>query len=664
MNEQIMRRNRDDGESEQYDNLVATDLESKTQTSERSSGPRPVPQAALIGIESAIEAVGGPWQESAEYAGAIGRTTFDLPSSEDNRITVVLAKEHVAMGTLGSQSIVRIKSGVLAQREEAGQNGELGQNGGAVVRRRDYLGVVVAGPFAEPDGLRGDAPVIITTAARGGVLTPPYHGRVQVEILGEEVAGGVVPPRFRPLPNSPVFLLLEEEIAKVLKVGGDLRMGLVVGHEGIAVKIPKADKNVLPRHTGIMGTTGGGKSTTVARLVAEAQANDYAVIVLDVEGEYTQIEQPTTDPRMLAALQERGLQPQGVPGTILYHLAGRDTANPDHPRILEFCLQFARLSPYAVKEILDLTEAQSIRFDMAYDTAKLVLKDLDIFPVKGNRAQEQLALEIDEFTRGYPRLTLSHLLDIVNGFLHIVTKQPGDPSFYDARFKADADKILQRIKNIKTDSATSWRALYGKLWQLKRLGVFDIQNDEVQPMIYKHLLQPGQVSILDLSDTDFSTLNNLVIADLLMGVQDEQDRLYEEAVKGGEGQMPRVLIIIEEAHEFLSAERIEKMPVLFQQVARIAKRGRKRWLGLVFVTQLPQHLPSQVFGLVNNYIIHKITDSAVISRLQKTVSGIDDSQWRRLAALAPGQAIVSFAHMARPLMVSVDPTPCQLRMVD
>src|SRR5438874_651905 len=231
---------------------------------DQAARPRPVPDAALMSIESAIEAVGGPWQESADYAGAVGRTTFDLPSSEDNLITAVLAKEHVALGTLGSQSIVRVKSGVPAQHAEAG---ETRGNGGATVRQRDYLGVVVAGPFAEPDGLRGDAPVIITTAARGGVLTPPYHGRVQVEVLGEEVEGGLVPPRFRPLPNSPVFLLSAEETARVLKVGGDLRVGLVVGYDNIPVGIPKADKNVLPRHTGIMGTTGGGKSTTVARLV-------------------------------------------------------------------------------------------------------------------------------------------------------------------------------------------------------------------------------------------------------------------------------------------------------------------------------------------------------------------------------------------------------------
>src|SRR5207244_2608279 len=101
---------------------------------------------------------------------------------------------------------------------------------------------------------------------------------------------------------------------------------------------------------------------------------------------------------------------------------------------------------------------------------------------------------------------------------------------------------------------------------------------------------------------------------------------FEKAKRANPAAPPptRTLIIIEEAHEFLSAERIEKTKILFEQVARIAKRGRKRWLGLVFVTQLPQHLPRQVFGLVNSYVLHKISDSQVVSTLRRTVSGIDD----------------------------------------
>ena len=48
----------------------------------------------------------------------------------------------------------------------------------------------------------------------------------------------------------------------------------------------------------------------------------------------------------------------------------------------------------------------------------------------------------------------------------------------------------------------------------------------MRPLNYKELLQPGTVSVLDLSDTGMSELNNLVIADLLRGVQDAQDEAY------------------------------------------------------------------------------------------------------------------------------------------
>ncbi len=600
----------------------------------------------LESLDADIAASGGEAAPDPEREGAIGATMFDLPGSEDNSLTVLLPRENVQRAP--SQALLRIKS----------------RDG------RRYIGIVSAGPFAEPDSLRGDSPMLVTVATHGvatggGIYLPPYHGRVQVTLLGEELAdGSVVPPRLRPLPNSAVFTLDDDETARVLRADGDIRLGLAVGHTELAIGVPADSKFVLPRHTAILGTTGGGKSTTVARLVQQAQAAGMAVIVLDVEGEYTFLHEPTDDQRMRSALAERRLEPQSVPNT-LYYLVGRETANPSHPTLRKFSLQFARLSPYTLIEIMGLTEAQAERFLKAYDIAKILLRELDIFPKRGDPEQEQLAVEVDEFERGYPRLTLSFLLDVVGACVAKAGGSEIEP--HNAALQAnDAAALKQQIAQLKIDSPISWRALLGKLARLNRLKVFD--SDKAKPLIYKQMLRPGTVSVVDLSDSGMSELSNLVIADLLRGVQDEQDQAYQafEAAKGSTDAVtpPRVLIIIEEAHEFLSAERIEKLPVLFQQVARIAKRGRKRWLGLVFVTQFPQHLPRQVFGLVNSYILHKLTDPQVVSTLQRTVSGIDEGLWKRLPGLAPGQAIVSFPHMTRPLLASIDPTPAKLRMVD
>ncbi|MCC7106761.1 MAG: ATP-binding protein [Chloroflexi bacterium] len=604
------------------------------QTAQNETGE---PRLVSAGGDSDVD--GQAWDD-----GSVGRTMFDLPTSADNSVTVLLPREHTRQ--VPSQALVRI----------------LSRDG------RNYLGTVVAGPFHEPDALRADSHLLVTIVTRSGIFLPQHHGRVQVEIMGEELENGtLVPPRFRPLPNSPVERLDDAEVGAVLHTAGEIALGQVAGQEAVDVGIPATDKAVLPRHTAILGTTGGGKSTTVARLVQQAQRAGCAVVLLDVEGEYTSLHEPTEAQPMLVALERRGQTPAGVENVTLYHLAGRETANPDHPNRQEFSLQLARLSPYTVAEILDLSEAQTERFFTAYDIASAMLRQLGIFPAKGQPEQERLAQDLDEFERGYPRLTLTRLIDAASACLCVLDKDEDNFSPRDSVFAPARDELLKRARTRKPTSSISWRTLLARLWRLQRLKVFD--REPARGLAYKRLLRPGHVSIVDLSDTGSPALNNLVIADLLLGIQEAQDDAYEtyERARRNEQQEAspaRTLVVIEEAHEFLSKERLTKMPTLFQQVARIAKRGRKRWLGLVFVTQLPQHLPNELFGLVNSYVLHKISDPGVASELQRTIPGIDEALWRRLPGLAPGQAIVSFPHLTRPVLVAVDPTPARLRLVD
>ncbi len=615
------------------------------------------PADLLRQVQADVDRAGGELAPDPDRDGAIGATMFDLPGSEDNSVTVLLPREHAQRAP--SQSLVRIKS----------------KDG------RTYLGIVSAGPFAEPDTLRADSHLLVTVTARGGVYLPPYHGRVQVSILGEELRNGsLVPPRLRPLPNSPVAALTDAEVAGVLRTAGDIRLGSLVGSREVVVSVPSDKKCVLPRHLAILGTTGGGKSTTVSRLIEQAQAAGMAVVLLDVEGEYTHLHEPTDDARMLEALAERGLAPRGVPADrmSLYHLVGRETTNPRHPHRAEFSLQFAQLSPYAVAEMVGMSDAQEDRFRYAYEVTKTLMRDLGICPEKGKSKdevdrQEKALLRVDEFERGWPRMTLSLLLDVVSKCHAVVNKTTFEP--YNPELRTDAGRALLE-RHIKAKEmpghASSWGKLKSLLWRMHRLKVFDrhlARKHAARPLKYAEMLQPGRVSVVDLSDTGMAQLANFAIADLLRGIQGAQEtayRRYEAARRGGQAPPlpPRVLLIVEEAHEFLSAERIERMDTLFQQLARLAKRGRKRWLSLAFVTQLPDHLPRQVLSLCNNFVLHKLTDSQVVRQLRHTISGIDESLWGRLPGLAPGQAVVSFTHLARPLLVAVDPAPCKLRMVD
>jgi hypothetical protein len=604
---------------------------------------QPMPEEFVELLEEEIEDAGGELEEAEEYKGAIGWTMFDTPNSKDNTITVLLPSDEI--GKVPSQSLVRIKS---RPKEKRGDG-------------RQYLGAIVQGPFAEPDGLRADAPIVVTTTVRGAMFLPKYHGRIQVEILGEEIDGTIVPPRFRPLPNSPVFALDQSETEEKLKLVGDVRLGLAVGYEQMAVALPSGRKDVFPRHLAILGTTGGGKSTTVSGVIGKLAAQDVAVVIFDTEGEYTRIMEPTTDANMLAVLERKGLAPKGVDKVGIRHLVGRDTTNPDYSNNLAFSLEYSNLSPYAVIEILDFNEAQEDRFLKAYDICRRMLISLEVYPA--NEDEKNELADLDEMERGFPRMTLQHMYDVVRACADVARNKEikaEEFAIKSAELSRGRAKLFELIKAMRPDHERSWGKVQGSLGRLLRLGIFD--NKKAGLPDYEAMTKPGEVTVIDLSDTDSPQVNNLVISEILRGLRLQQEENYRTSETGK--PLRRVAIVIEEAHEFLSAERIRQMPVLFQQVARIARRGRKRWLGLVFVTQLPQHLPDEVLGLVNNYILHKIADANVISRLKRSIGGVDESLWDRLPNLAPGQAIVSAGSLARSLLVAIDPTPCQLRMID
>lgn len=591
-------------------------------------------------LNQEIESNGGEVAIDTNCIDCTGMTMFDAPGSEDNLITVLLPKDKIR--SIGAHSLVEIKS----RTKENGGDG------------RTYRGIVVAGPFHEPDGIRADAHVIVTTTVHGGIFMPNFHGKVLIELLGEVSDGIMMPPRFRPLPNSPVFVLSPEDTAKALKVDANpgITLGMAIGHDNIEVKIPSNKKTVIPRHIGILGTTGGGKSTTISGLMSQFQQKEIATIVIDTEGEYTHVDKPTQDENMKKLLERRGIKAEGIQNVKVLHLIGRETRAKKPTAIQAFTLNFSSLSPYAAADILGLNEAQFGRFFKAYDAAKLILKDVGVYPQRG---QENEAIQLDEFETGWPKLTLSILIDVAGMILDRMNGKQLNP--FNSIFKKNMAKVEPRIAAVDTSHEISWGALLSKLWQLSRTKVFDNSSAEVIP--FGELTKPGQLTIVDLSDSDSTIVNNIVIANLLKGIQTAQEEAYELAIKNEESPTP-VSVIIEEAHEFLSKEKIGKMSNLFQQVARIARRGRKRWLGLVFVTQLPQHLPDEVLGLINSFILHKISDANVVSQLKRSIGGVDASLWNRLPNLAAGQAIVSAPSLSRSLLVAIDPSPCKLLMVD
>lgn len=595
---------------------------------------------AVAGLIETSIAAGGEKQPPKEYEGSFGRTLFDTPGSADGSVTVVMPPDKIHAVT--SQALLRIESFPDGRR---------------------YVGTVSAGPFYDPDGISAESTAMVIAQVNGAFGMPGHHGRLQVQLLGEEVKSRIGPANRRPMPNSPVFLVDDNEMAQILGLEGDFAIGRVIGHESVEVLVPVHKKSVLYRHTGVLGTTGGGKSTTITNYAGGLAAEGAAVILLDTEGEYTTMHELTGDADMLALAEGLGLPAKGVDDTHVLTLVGREPSNPDHPSQSEFALDFSAISPWTAIEILQLNDAQQGRFLAAYDIGKRLLSDLGIFPIKKDVASEQAALEWDEMETGYPRMTLALMIDVISACIAHIRK--GETNYWASELLLrDRDGARDKLKAIVEAQdiekiPSSWLKVASLLWRMNRLKIFD--RGDAPHLDVAAMLKPGRITIIDLSDLDSPVLRNLAIAQVLRQLQTEQERAYEVAATNGGTPTP-VNLIIEEAHEFLSSGRIRQMPTLYEQVSRIAKRGRKRWLGLTFVTQLPQNLPDEVMALINNWILHKIQDESVVGRLRRTIPAIDQSMWRSLASLQPGQAVVSLTHMRRPIMTQIHPSTAKLRL--
>src|SRR5437870_1832582 len=101
-----------------------------------------------------------------------------------------------------------------------------------------------------------------------------------------------------------------------------------------------------------------------------------------------------------------------------------------------------------------------------YDVTKDVMRDVGIYPAKGNPEQERAALEIDEFERGYPRMTLSLLIDVVAACAARVDKSPITPdSVFNPKIRDTAGfaSLKARVEAADLSSSVpSWRALLGR----------------------------------------------------------------------------------------------------------------------------------------------------------------------------------------------------------
>jgi hypothetical protein len=481
-----------------------------------------------------------------------------------------------------------------------------------------YLARITRGPFFTPDAVSRDSAFARASIVQAGDIAfiPDYHGIGYCELIGlfhynSSHLSGV---QTRPHPKSPVFNLPPDKIQELLKLKGNMYLGHLSGYEGIRVYLDANSKVVLPRNIGIFGTVGSGKTNSSQVLIEEAAAAGWAVVVLDVEGEYISMDKPNSEilnnPGLKKKAEQYQIKPEGLKNFQVYHPANTDSKREDS---LEFSIPFGSLSPYELSAIMGMNDTQADNFTTLWDKQ---VADIAVKSTKPKNPKNQWkAINENKFEEEpeYPDLTIESLLN----------------------------KLHEELKEQKGSSKSSFLVVKRLLNRLRRFGIFDSTDDLIDTA---DLLKPGKVSVLDLSNSYTVQVNNIVIAYLLR-------KLFDQKIKNPD--LPPTMIFIEEAHTFVSKENASKMEALLDRLREVTRRGRKRWLGLCFISQQPSHLPEEIFELCNTKIIHQTTGNRNLNALKISGGNVNEAIWDDVPTLGQGRSIIISPQFQHPIMTNM-----------
>ncbi len=450
----------------------------------------------------------------------------------------------------------------------------------------------------------------------GGPFFPEAVGKdvmAEVEVQGELTGNRTHDTNNRPAPGSPVHEVTAAAVADLLGFDGDMRLGCLSGRDDLPVLIRSTSKDVLPRNVGIFGTVGSGKSNSVQVLIEEASEHGWAVILLDLEAEYVDMDLPMDQDHLVERLAQFGREPKGLADFHVYYPV---SCPSERANSQPFTLRLADFESSVTAELLQASLAER----------NAMLDCIDHFEQK---FQSKLATSETERLRGLldssPQAKLPFTLPLLRG------------------------RAVERSS--RNSETLDYVGLGSKLQFLMHSGVFDQQN--LRGLDVAEMLQPGRVNVIDVSVANDS-VKNLVTADLLRKAF---------AYKVSNVEAPPTLLVIEEAHSFMSREKIQTMQATLQMLRNVTRRGRKRWLSITFVSQQPGHLPPEIFELCNTRLVHTLRSMHNLDALMATTSDVTHELWARCPLLGTGEAIISTPQFRRSAVVSMRPAASRRRFV-
>ena len=488
----------------------------------------------------------------------------------------------------------------------------------------------------------------------------PYgHRWVRVQLVGEAQRSGNFQRGVLQYPTigDEVHIVTNEDLALIYGRPDELqfvRVGSLAGTESIPALV---DVNLLiTRHSAVVGSTGSGKSTTVASLMASLSNSERypsaRIIIFDIHGEY---HAALGDRATIFRVNANEDRPLYVPywalklEELLKVTPFRDVSDTDRvalaDKIKEMKLDSLRVTPRAGVTVDSLTVDTPVPFSIHrlwYELYRFVLSTHTVGPSSN---QSYVTEAIEKGDDGQP--ILGDIMDVVPPKYQPIT-QGGPNRVFLSGASLNIRRQLIATQALLKDTRYNFIFRPGPWCPSPTLDRLDAQPDKDLDELLKDWLGLDRpITILDLSGVPVSILTDLigVIVRLLF------DSLFWARSLPEGGRSRPLLCVFEEAHTYLNSG---NSGAASSAVRRIIKEGRKYGLGAMIVSQRPAEIDPTILSQCGTLFAMRLANATDRSQVTSTSSDNLEGFFSMLPTLRTGEVIIVGEAVHLPLRALVD----------
>ena len=505
----------------------------------------------------------------------------------------------------------------------------------------------------------GAAPATLASA------DPHGYRWLRVQLVGESLRAG----RFSrgvsqyPTIGDEAHLVTEEDLSRIYGAVEEpalVRLGSLASADSIPALID-IDR-LVSRHCAVLGSTGTGKSTTVASLLSALsdpiRYPSARIVILDVHGEYKQALGHRAVVFRVNADESQGEQHLYIPywalqlDELLAVTPFRGADDADRAAILQKIKELKTASllacarPGVTPDSLTVDTPVPFSFHrLWYELYRQVLSTHTAQSVNQNSSTEALEHGPDgEPLRGdMMSVTPPKYRSITSG---------GENRVYLSASGLNIRRQLLATESLLRDSRYDFLFRPGDWCPNPTHSNPDAQpNLDLDAFLERWVGTQTPITILDLSGIPVSILVDLIGALLRLLF----DALFWARRLPEGGRARPLLIVLEEAHAYLGSA---SKGAAVAAARRLVKEGRKYGLGAMIVSQRPAEIDQTILSQCGTTFAMRLSNSTDRSHVTSAAADNLGGLFEMLPALRTGEAIVVGDAVHLPLRAVVDaPAP-------